>query len=175
LRIPYRIVCQAVLIVVLTAPTLAQRVPTPEERPGSIAATVIDPNDDPVPGATVVLQGPESSDSYTTVANENGFFELHNVRSGIPYRVIVHANGFADWTSPSIVLEPSQYKILTGCKLRLEGVQTNVNVGYSSVRLPPNRSNCRKSSASWASSPIFMLITIAIPSRSLRNSSSSLL
>ncbi len=123
------------LALMLATPTLAQKVPTPEARPGSIAATVTDPNDDPVPGATVVLQGPESSDRYSAVANENGFFELRDVRSGIPYQVTIHANGFADWTSPSFVLEPGQYKILTGCKLRLEGVQTNVNVGYSPVEV----------------------------------------
>ena len=123
------------LALLLTAPTVAQKVPTPEERPGSIAATVTDPNDRPVPGATVVLQGPGSSDRYTTVANENGFFELRDVKPGIPYQVTIHANGFADWTSASIVLEPSQYKILTGCKLRLEGVQTSINVGYSSVEV----------------------------------------
>src|SRR5271165_3378699 len=135
LRIPCRMVLTAVLIVGLTAATVAQKVPNPEERRGSIAATVTDPNDGPVPGATVVLQGPGSSDRYTTVANENGFFELRDVKPGTPYQVTIHANGFADWTSPSIVLEPSQYKILTGCKLRLEGVQTSVHVGYSSVEV----------------------------------------
>src|SRR5271157_84779 len=135
LRIPCRIISSAVLIAMLTAPTLAQKIPTPGERPGRIAATVIDPNDDPVPGATVVLQGPGSSDRHTTVANENGFFELRDVKSGIPYRVTIQAEGFADWTSPSFTLEPGQYKILTGCKLRLEGVQTSVNVGYSPVEV----------------------------------------
>ena len=135
LRIPCRIISSAVLIAMLTAPTLAQKIPTPGERPGRIAATVIDPNDDPVPGATVVLQGPGSSDRHTTVANENGFFELRDVKSGIPYRVTIQAKGFADWTSPSFTLEPGQYKILTGCKLRLEGVQTSVNVGYSPVEV----------------------------------------
>ena len=135
LKAPQSLLISTGLALMLATPTLAQKVPTPEERPGSIAATVTDPNDDPVPGATVVLQGPASSDRNTTVANENGFFELHDVKSGIPYRVTIQANGFADWTSPSIVLEPSQYKILTGCKLRLEGVQTSVNVGYSSVEV----------------------------------------
>ena len=91
LRIPCRIVSLAVLIAMLTAPALAQKVPTSDERPGRIAATVTDPNDDPVPGATVVLQGPGSSEPYTTVANEDGFFELHDVRSGIPYRVTIQA------------------------------------------------------------------------------------
>ncbi len=135
LRIPCRIVSSAVLIAMLTAPALAQKVPMPDERPGRIAATVTDPNDDPVPGATVVLQGPGPSDRYATVANENGYFELHDVRSGIPYRVTIQAKGFADWSSPPVVLEPGQYKILTGCKLRLEGVQTSVNVGYSPVEV----------------------------------------
>jgi len=135
LRIPCRIVSLAVLIAMLTAPALAKKVPTSDERPGRIAATVTDPNGDPVPGATVVLQGPGSSEPYTTVANEDGFFELHDVRSGIPYRVTIQANGFADWTSASVVLEPGQYKILTGCKLQLEGVQTSVNVGYSPVEV----------------------------------------
>ena len=120
---------------VFTASTLAQQVPNPDDRPGSIAATVMDPNDDTVPNAAIVLQGGESSDRHTTVANENGFFEIRNVRSGIPYRVTVHANGFTDWTSPPIVLQPNQYKLLTDCRLRLQDVQTTINVGYSSVQV----------------------------------------
>ncbi len=118
----------------LTAPTLAQQVSTPREY-GSIASTVTDPNGATVPGAIVVLQGPASSDRDSTVANDSGFFEFGDVRSGIPYRVTIHADGFADWTSPSIVLQPGQYKILTSCKLRLEDVQTSVDVGYSSVEV----------------------------------------
>src|SRR5271165_2901812 len=120
---------------VFMASMLAQQVPTTDDRPGSIAATVMDPNDDTVPNATVVLQGPESSDRHTTVANENGFFEIRNVRSGIPYKVTVHTNGFADWTSQPIVLQPNQYKLLTECRLRLQDVQTTINVGYSSVQV----------------------------------------
>ena len=98
---------------VFTASTLAQQVPTPDDRPGSVvAATVIDPNDDTLPNATVVLQGLESSDRRTTVTNENGFFEIRNVRSGIPYRVTIHANGFADWTSPPILPRHGNEEIL---------------------------------------------------------------
>ena len=48
---------------------------------------------------------------------------------------MIHADGFADWTLPALVLEPGQYKILTGCKLRLPDVETTVNVGYSSVQV----------------------------------------
>ena len=53
----------------------------------------------------------------------------------MPYRVLIHADGFADWTSPAVVLDPGQYKILTDCKLRLPDVETTINVGYSSVEV----------------------------------------
>lgn len=123
------------LALTLTARGAAQSVRMPEERTGTIAGTVTDPNDAPVPGAKVTLQPSQSSDGYTTVANESGFFELHNVKSGTPYRVTTRADGFADWTSSEIVLEPGQYLILTGCKLRLAAVQTSVDVGVSSVQI----------------------------------------
>ena len=123
------------LAVALTAPILAQDVLTPEERPATIAATVTDPNGDTVPGATVVLQGPESSDRYTITANERGFFEFRDLTPATPYKVSIHADGFAAWTSSPMVLDPSQYKILTDCKLQLAAVQTSVNVHYSSEEI----------------------------------------
>src|ERR1700756_5034499 len=115
-------------------PILAQSVP-PQSLPTTISGTVVDPTNNTIPGATVVLQGPESGDRYTTLANNNGFFEFQNVKSGIPYRLTIHSEGFADWTSSTVLLEPGQYKILTGCKLRLPDVETTVNVGYSSVQV----------------------------------------
>ena len=135
------------LALVSTSPTLAQNVPSaqeqataqnasyPQERAATIAATVTDPNGDTVPGATVILQGPESSDRYTIMANERGFFEFPDLTPATPYQVTIHADGFADWSSSPIVLEPSQYKLLTSCRLRLEEVQTSVNVHYSSVEI----------------------------------------
>src|SRR5271166_1309800 len=135
------------LALVSTVPILAQDVPSaeeqaaaqnvsyPQEQAATIAATVTDPNGDSVPGATVVLQGPESSDRYTIIANERGFFEFRDLTPATPYQVTIHADGFADWSSPAIVLEPSQYKLLSSCKLRLEEVQTSVNVHYSSVEV----------------------------------------
>ena len=100
-----------------------------------ISGTVVDPTDNTIPGATVVLQGPGSRDRYTTLANDNGFFQFEGVKSGTPYRVMIHAHGFADWTSPALVLDPGQYKILTDCKLRLPDVETTINVGYSSAQV----------------------------------------
>lgn len=122
------------LVSAATFPILAQSV-SPQSRQTGISGTVVDPTDNTIPGATVVLQGPGSGDRYTTLANDNGFFQFEGVKSGTPYRVMIHADGFADWTLPALVLEPGQYKILTGCKLRLPDVETTVNVGYSSVQV----------------------------------------
>lgn len=104
------------LVVLLSAPALAQSVRTSEEQgTSSIAGTAIDPNGDPVPGATVKIRSSRAGDPYSTLANDNGYFELHNIETGMPYSVTVHADGFEDWVSPDMVLEPGQYKILTGC------------------------------------------------------------
>jgi len=147
LKAPLSFLLVVGLALVSTVPILAQDVPSaeeqaaaqnvsyPQEQAATIAATVTDPNGDSVPGATVVLQGPESSDRYTIIANERGFFEFRDLTPATPYQVTIHADGFADWSSPAIVLEPSQYKLLSSCKLRLEEVQTSVNVHYSSVEV----------------------------------------
>lgn len=124
------------LVVLLSAPALAQSVRTSEEQgTSSIAGTAIDPNGDPVPGATVKIRSSRAGDPYSTLANDNGYFELHNIETGMPYRVTVHADGFEDWVSPDMVLEPGQYKILTGCILRLAKVETSIDVGYSPVQI----------------------------------------
>jgi hypothetical protein len=120
---------------VLVCPARAQGVASTEEQPGSIAGTVLDPNGGPVPGARVVLQGPTPRDSYAGLASDNGFFELRNVKSGVVFRVTVHADGFANWISAPIVLEAGQHKLLTDCTLQIEEVETTVNVGYSSVQV----------------------------------------
>lgn len=120
---------------VLVCPTPAQNNTSTEEQTGGIAGTVTDPNGGAVPGARVVLQGPTTHDSYTGLASDKGFFEVRDVKSGVPFRVTIHAQGFADWTSAPIVLGAGQYKLLTDCTLQLEEVKTTVNVGYSPVRV----------------------------------------
>jgi Carboxypeptidase regulatory-like domain len=120
----------------LTAvPVLAQNVGAPAAQGGKIVGTVTDVNDNTVPGATVVLQGPVSSDRRTVVTSDNGAFEFHDVKSGVSYRVIITAKGFAAWTSPVVTLTPGQYKILTGSKLRIAQARSTVNVGYNPVEV----------------------------------------
>ena len=87
------------LYVVFPNLSWAEESVSPQSLPTAISGTVLDPTDNTIAGATVVLQGPGTSDRYTALSNDNGFFEFHGLKSGIPYRVTVHAKGFADWTS----------------------------------------------------------------------------
>jgi Carboxypeptidase regulatory-like domain len=97
---------------------------------GSILGTVVDTNDDPIPGAAVVLQEP-AGDHLTVVTKDDGSFAFHEARSGISYQITVTAEGFAEWSS-SVTVEPGQDKALTDIKLRILAVQRAVTVRYSS-------------------------------------------
>ena len=90
---------------------------------------MVDTSDDPVPDATVVLQGP-AGDRLTVVTKEDGSFAFHNVTPGIVYQITVTAEGFADWSS-SVTVEPGQEKTLADIKLRILAVQRAVTVSYS--------------------------------------------
>jgi hypothetical protein len=107
----------------------------PRPQPGIIVGTVVDVNNDPVPGASVVLQGSTLKGPRTAVANDNGFFEFNHLEPGNPYRVTATAPGFADWTSPEVTLKPGQYIILTDTKLYIAKALTTVNVGYSAEQI----------------------------------------
>jgi hypothetical protein len=100
----------------------------PKPQPGIIVGTVTDVNDDTVPGATVVLEGPALKDPRTVVSNDRGFFEFNDVEPGTTYHVTIRAEGFANWTSPAVILRPGQYSILTGSKLRIAEALTAITV-----------------------------------------------
>jgi hypothetical protein len=101
-----------------------------DPKPGTIGGTVIDVNGDTVPGATVVLKGLDANNVRTLVTPENGFFSFQDLNPGVPYQISIAANGFADWTFPTMMLEPGQYKILGGIQLRIEAEHSEVQVTY---------------------------------------------
>lgn len=107
----------------------------PKAQPGIIVGTVVDVNNDAIPGATVALESPILTDPLTVVANDNGSFEFNGIEPGTPYHVTVSAQGFASWTSPDVTLKPGQYLILSVSKLRIAEALTKVTVGYSSEEL----------------------------------------
>jgi hypothetical protein len=89
-----------------TTGSAAAPLPSPT---ATISGTVLDVNGDMVPGATVVLKAASSDDRREVVADDNAGFKFDSVTPGIPYEVSVHVKGFSDWTSPSIVLQTSQF------------------------------------------------------------------
>jgi hypothetical protein len=100
----------------------------PKAQPGMIVGTVTDVNNDTVAGASVVLAGPAPKGPRTVVSNDNGFFEFNDVEPGARYHVTVSAQGFANWTSPPLILKPGQYAILQGSKLRIAEARTTITV-----------------------------------------------
>ena len=100
----------------------------PKPQPGIIVGTVVDVNDDTVPGATVVLEGPTLRDPRMVVSNDNGFFEFKDLEPGTTYHVTIGAKGFANWTSPAVILKPGQYAILTGTRLQIAQALTTITV-----------------------------------------------
>ena len=113
----------------LVVPASAQSTESPDTKTGRILGTVVDTSDDPVPAATVILQGP-TGDRLTVVTKDDGAFVFDQVPAEIAYQVTVTAEGFADWSSP-ITVEPGQDKTLTDVKLRILAVQRAITVNYS--------------------------------------------
>lgn len=106
---------------------LGQQISAPEPQAGRIIGTVTDTNGDTVPGAQVTLQGTGADRLAPTVTNDDGFFQLKDVPSAVPYRVKVSAKDFSDWTSSEIILKPGQDFDLAEIKLTIAVVQTTVS------------------------------------------------
>lgn len=128
-------ICLAVLafgILVLPGPVFCQDSDTPELKTGSIVGTVTDVNGDVVPTATVLLEGADAKDHRSVAANDNGYFEFHDVKPGIPYHVEISADGFSEWSSPTVTLEPGQFKILVDIQLKVQPANTTIRVTQTS-------------------------------------------
>jgi hypothetical protein len=119
----------------VTSAAVAQHISAPEPQTGTIIGTVTDVNDGTVPGATVALEGPSLADPQRVETSDNGFFKLDHLNPGIPYHLTVSASGFADWSSPEVILRPGQYMDLTGIRLRIATAVTTVNAVLSTGEL----------------------------------------
>jgi len=116
----------------LAIPVSAQYFESPKTNTstGIVRGTVLDSNGDAIPQATVVLQT-DSGESQKALSKEDGSFAFADVAPGIPHKITVTAEGFADWNS-SVVVEPGEEKNLTDLKLRILAVERAVTVHYSS-------------------------------------------
>ncbi len=122
-----KFVCTLIVCIWAATITVAQRIPAPAPRNGTIIGTVLDVNGGTIRGASVTLQGPAPADHRTAVTNQSGFFKFDSVRPATPYRLVVSAQGLANWTSNAVILKPGQFLNVTGIKLGLPTVQVSVN------------------------------------------------
>jgi Carboxypeptidase regulatory-like domain len=106
----------------------------PRPQPGVIVGTVVDVNDDAIPGATVAIESPTLQSPRTVASNDKGFFQFDDVEPET-YHVKISAEGFADWTSPEVTLKPGQYVILSVPRLQIATAFTSVTVGYSAEEI----------------------------------------
>lgn len=148
---------QTGVTLVTTSAAAAQPISAPEPQTGSILGTVTDVNGDAIPGATVVLEGPSLSDYPAVVTNENGFFQLKNLNPGTPYHVAVKASGFADWTSPDIVLQPGQALDLADVNLQIATVVTTV-VALTSEQLAAQQLRVEEKQRVFGVIPAFYVV-----------------
>ncbi|WP_251106597.1 carboxypeptidase-like regulatory domain-containing protein [Alloacidobacterium dinghuense] len=115
-----------VLCVSVTCAAAAQQISAPEPQTGTVIGTVIDVNDGTVPGANVVLQSSSLPEPKQVTTNDDGFFQITQLKAGISYHITISANGFADWISPEVTLRPGQYLELKGIRLRIAVAVTTV-------------------------------------------------
>ena len=141
-----RFLCNFVAGVLAVTPAIAQQIASSDPpsnkiatsmialdpQPGEISGTVSDVNNDIVPGATVTLDDPNPARLRSVVANNNGAFEFDGVKPGVTYRVTIRADGFATWTSPTVIVNPGQFVLVTNTKLKLVGGVASVTVYASS-------------------------------------------
>ena len=112
-----------------------QMISAPEPQTATIIGTVTDANDGTVPGATITLESPSLPGDPRGMTNDNGFFRLDHLNPGVPYHVTVSASGFANWTSPEVILTPGQYLEVTGIRLRIAAEVTTVNAVLSTEEI----------------------------------------
>jgi hypothetical protein len=137
-RIGLLIAAAIVMVMPIAAQDVSAPAPAPEVAPalaqalekGHLTGTVTDVNNDTVPDANVVLAGPALKDPRTVVSDNNGSFKFDDVDPGT-YTVTISATGFGDWTSPTVTVDPGQFVILNGSKLKIAEALTTVSVTYS--------------------------------------------
>jgi hypothetical protein len=107
----------------------------PEPQPGHVSGTAIDVDDEVIPGANVILEGPSPEEKRTVVANDSGVFAFDNLKPGTAYHITISADGFVSWTSAAIVVAPGQFLFLSDTKLAISGGATSVTVSSSSEEI----------------------------------------
>ena len=132
------IICASTVPSAVSQQFVATGVPpvsAPEPQPGNLTGTVVDVNDEIVPGATVVLEDSLRKERRTELARNDGAFDFENLRPGTDYHVTISADGFVTWRSPAVLVNPGQFVILSDARLEVAASVGSVTVYASSEEI----------------------------------------
>ena len=94
---------------------------------GGITGTVVDPNGDPLPGATVLALMINTGTRYNAITDGQGRFTIVNVKAGGPYRITAQLQGFQQQETTDIYVRLSEMTSID-FQLQLEAVTGEVVV-----------------------------------------------
>jgi hypothetical protein len=132
-----------------------QVISRPDASPATLVGTVTDINGDAVPKARVSLVGLNEANSFSFETAENGFFQFSRLTPGLPYQIKIAAEGFAEWTSSNITLQPGQFKIVADIKMRIRTEQTAIQVTYDPVEVATEQFKSQEAQRVWGILPNF--------------------
>ncbi len=132
---PIRRALGASFVALLPLLAAGQQPSAPQPQPASLIGTVTDAADEAIVSATVVLSGPSPADRLTTTTDDNGFFSFSNLQPAVAYHITISAKGFAQSTSPAVILQPGQQLDLGDIKLNLSVVQNTTVTALTSEQL----------------------------------------
>jgi hypothetical protein len=113
----------------------AQSSAAPDPSSCGISGTVTNMNGVIVPGASVVLEGPQPEDRRAAIASDTGAFQFLGLKAGIPYQVTIGIQDLETWKSQAIILEPGQHFFLTEIKLKVSRLVTSVEVSANQEQI----------------------------------------
>ncbi len=131
-RVSIGLFCVAALLV--SGVVLSQGVTT-----GALKGVVVDPNQDPVAGASVTAVLTTTGTRYTTSADAEGRFSIANVVAGGPYTVTISMPGFRTQEKTDVFVRLGEVTALD-FELNLEAVTGEIAVvGESNPLINPSR------------------------------------
>ncbi len=117
-----------VLSLFFSGPLAAQVVSGPQPQLATLNGFATDGDAAAVPGATIVIDGPDATDHRAVRADDTGYFLVLGLQPARPYHLTASAPGFASYTSPEFTLTAGQVLTLSDVKMQVGEVGTSITV-----------------------------------------------
>lgn len=114
------------------APCINCQLPTaPMPQSGTIIGVVTDTENAIIPDAEVTIQTSSGAAIKTAKSADDGTFDLSEIPTAAPVKVVVKANGFGEWHSEEITLTPGERFELSAIAMTVATVETSVSAVFA--------------------------------------------